>query len=302
MASRGIARICELWMDNAEIMKKISHTTMYSFRGGIETLSRALAVELKKNPNVTIKMSKEIPPASIAYDATKNPMRPFTVAEKLYSHVISTLYAPHSNKLLPVQYQIPELSTIPVVTVLVVNLFYRSLYLVPILKGFGYVIPKSVSIGINPHRALGVIFDTPSTRDSETGTKLTVMLGGHFYDSMPLPRSQSDAIEMAKEVVKYQLGVHVPPAATAVALQRDCIPQYHVGHEARLSEAHKSLERMFDGRLAVAGNSYRGVGLNDCVRNARDVVLGFVKNGGATGLEEMGLDNWVDSTAVYIPQ
>lgn len=55
-----------------------------------------------------------------------------------------------------------------------------------------------------------------------------------------------------------------------------------------MQAAHVDLMREFKGKLAVAGNSYTGVGLNDCVRAARDVVMGMKRGTVSTGLEDAG--------------
>jgi oxygen-dependent protoporphyrinogen oxidase len=82
------------------------------------------------------------------------------------------------------------------------------------------------------------------------------------------------------------LKIDVEPDAVNVGLQKDCIPQYVVGHEKRMKAAHGELMQGFKGKLKVAGNSYTGVGLNDCVMAARDVVMAIKRGGGGgTGLE-----------------
>jgi oxygen-dependent protoporphyrinogen oxidase len=52
------------------------------------------------------------------------------------------------------------------------------------------------------------------------------------------------------------------------------IPQYNLGHEARVVRTD-ACRRGFPG-LFLAGNAYRGVGVNDCVREggrvAREVL------------------------------
>ena len=97
---------------------------------------------------------------------------------------------------------------------------------------------------------------------------------------------------MAKALLKRHLNIADEPQAVNVGLQKDCIPQYTVGHERRMWQASDALER-FQGRLRVAGNSYTGVGLNDCVRAAREVVTKLVDGTGRTGLEEfVGGQKW----------
>lgn len=52
-----------------------------------------------------------------------------------------------------------------------------------------------------------------------------------------------------------------------------------------MSDAGFLLSRDFAGTLRVAGSSFTGVGVNDCVRAARDVVQGFKSSKGGSGLD-----------------
>ena len=120
------------------------------------------------------------------------------------------------------------------------------------------------------------------------GTKLTVMLGGHWYGDSPPTSAPANALEIARDVLRTQLGITDEPAASNVVLQKECIPQYTLGHEERLVEIHEGLMDAYEGRLGVAGSSYRGVGVNDCVRFSREVVKGLAENTGcSTGLEHV---------------
>lgn len=113
------------------------------------------------------------------------------------------------------------------------------------------------------------------------------MLGGHWWDGWDAYPDEGEGAAMAKAILKRHLDITEEPKIVNVGLQRDCIPQYTVGHEERLKKAHEELMKTFKGMLAVAGSSYTGVALNDCVRSARDLV-GEIKNKGlgcVTGLE-----------------
>lgn len=144
----------------------------------------------------------------------------------------------------------------------------------------------------------------PTVQDDvhERGTKVTVMLGGHWWDGWPAFPSEQEGLEMARAVLSRQLGIHQEPQAWAVNLQQDCIPQYTVGHEARLKEAHGQLLRGYQGRLRVAGNWIQGVGVNDCLRSAWDVVKGVRQGRDATGLENVGSEEYVRVKPVRVPQ
>jgi oxygen-dependent protoporphyrinogen oxidase len=172
------------------------------------------------------------------------------------------------------------------VTVMVVNLYYSDPNLLP-ERGFGYLIPRSIPFEQNPECALGVVFDSHvvTGQDTVSGTKLTVMLGGHWWDGFSSYPDEEEGAAMAKMVLHRHLKVDVEPEAVNVGLHRECIPQYVVGHEKRMRTANSELMNGFRGKLKVAGNSYTGVGLNDCVRAARDVVMGIKRGERTTGLE-----------------
>lgn len=171
------------------------------------------------------------------------------------------------------------------ITIMVVNLFFSNPAILPV-HGFGYLLPRTVLYEQNPERALGVVFDSDATigQDAVPGTKVTVMLGGHWWDRWDTYPDEDEGAAMAKRILNRHLGISEEPRAIRVNLHRDCIPQYPVGHEMNMEKAHDQLER-FQGRFRVAGNSYTGVGLNDCVRAARDAVKGLVDGTGKTGLE-----------------
>ncbi|KAG0638328.1 hypothetical protein HOY80DRAFT_968124 [Tuber brumale] len=281
----------ELHDDNVGICSRMEGTSVYSFRNGIETLCLALARDLEKSPNVTIKLGAKL--GNIDYVKTQR--LPINITEGSNkpvgcSHVISTLFAPSLNSLLPTSLQSPSLASVQAVTVLVVNLYYRTPNLLPV-QGFGYLIPKSVPGSENPEKALGVIFDSDTT--PSPGTKVTVMMGGHYWQGRTSYPDKHEAVEMARTVLQRHLRITETPALTNVTLQKDCIPQYTVGHDERMERAHEDLLTRFDGRLSVAGNSYLGVGLNDCVRSARDVVKGLLSGGSLTGLEGFKGKQWV---------
>ena len=150
------------------------------------------------------------------------------------------------------------------------------------LSGFGYLIPRTIPFAQNPERALGVIFDSDISPTLHTtvpadvlGTRLTVMLGGHWWDGWTSFPNESEAQEMARNVLARHLGITEEPAAMATTLQQNCIPQYTVGHAGRMTLAHQGLQETFDGRLRVAGSWFSGVGVNDCLRAAWDVAQGL---------------------------
>jgi oxygen-dependent protoporphyrinogen oxidase len=146
------------------------------------------------------------------------------------------------------------------------------------------------------------------SQDTARGTKLTVMLGGHWWDgwdtNFDLPNEES-AIKMARSVLERHLGITDMPIVVKAKLARNAIPQYQVGYHQGMGSVHEKLLEDFGGRLKVAGPAFQGsVGVNDCVRAATSLALGL-KEGwdgdGRTGLEgfkdgdgaRVGKERWV---------
>jgi protoporphyrinogen/coproporphyrinogen III oxidase len=157
------------------------------------------------------------------------------------------------------------------VSVMVVNLYYDESDLIP-LRGFGYLIPRSIPDHQNPERALGVIFGSDSSvgQDTAPGTKLTVMIGGHWWDGWAesdLP-DHDTAVTMARSLLERHLGIKKVPCVARSQLNRNAIPQYTVGHLSRMEDLSQFVREEFNHRLTLAGNWYNGVGVNDCIQQA----------------------------------
>ena len=137
--------------------------------------------------------------------------------------------------------------------------------------------------------------DKPNIQDDVKvrGTKLTVMLGGHYWDGWPAYPDEQEGLALAKSLVERHLGIKEAPEAWQVNLQRDCIPQYTVGHEQRLNTAHNNLWREYKGKLRVAGSWMWGVGVNDCLRSAWEVARSLKNGKEGTGLEHVGASDYV---------
>lgn len=196
----------------------------------------------------------------------------------------------------------PELT--PFVTVMTVNLYFSNPNLIS-QKGFGYLIPQSVAFEENPERALGVIFDSDAItgQDTAEGTKLTVMLGGHYWDGWEHFPSDNEAYDLAMSLLRRHLGIRDEPTNYHVNLSKDCIPQYTVGYEERLKMYAYQVRDRFKGRVRVVGSQTHGVGVNDCIRGAWTMARGLRGvgwKGNGTGLER-ALDERYDGAWVSAP-
>ncbi|THZ70271.1 Protoporphyrinogen oxidase [Aureobasidium pullulans] len=284
-----------------EFRKNFRRSNVFTFRHGIQQLVDTLEASLKKSPNVIFQLNQEVTDIknteqNVELEA-KSSIEGST-SKHNHTHVISTLSPDKTSQAASSMNRgFLKLPVCPTPTVMTVNLYYRTPNLHP--SGFGYLIPLGIPIDQNPERALGVTFDTayaagtPGDEDfvgpmqdtvSNRGTKVTVMLGGHYWDGWSSHPSNDEGLQMAQSIMERHLGVTEKPAAHSVNLNYNCIPQYTVGFEDRVSKFHDELSLRYSGRLRVAGNWVRGVGVNDCIRSAWDVARDL-DTSGLTGLE-----------------
>ena len=296
------------WHPPEEVVAALK-SSVYTLQGGIGEIAAGLekCLSYRVNGKTPIKIRKRRIVEQIAMKGHGRNAKVELIMSDLsttkkskiareYSHVISTLPAKDLASIVSEKTPLRSLSTVRAVTVMVVNLFYRNPSLLPV-KGFGYLLPRSLSIEQNPERALGVVFDSDAAigQDRVEGTKLTVMIGGHWWDDYDSYPDAEEGESMAKRILARHLNITETPVAVRVGLQKDCIPQYEVGHEERLAQADKEL-KAFDGRLKVAGSSYTGVGLNDCVKAATACAYELMSGKGGTGLGFFAGDRFMDDT------
>lgn len=265
------------------------------FRGGFETLTKAIHEELtKRGIEVRNDVVEELRDVGRTVRVLSKTAEGRPIA-KQYEKVISTINASDLARLAPAN-ALPTLAESHAVNIMVVGLWYPTSNLNHPHSGFGYLIPQGVSRSLNPENALGVLFDTDrelagvpfsqlhnpnapkgtSPLDTVPGTKMTVLMGGHYWDKIPrenLP-SLKEAIADAKAVVTRHLGIpkHENDQAVAcVSFSEACIPQHYVGHWSRMAKARDELQAAFGGKLAVAGPSYQMPGVFGSVRAAWDL-------------------------------
>ena len=274
---------------------RYARASVFTYRYGLQQLVEKLKEQLAANPNVQFLTNTQVTKLhkeedgrlQVSSGRTAQSSEKDITTTAQHSHVISALSPAHLANLVPNASLAYTLRSIPAVTVMTVNLYFRTPYMHP--PGFGYLIPLATPLEQNPERALGVVFDTSYSSDfgSETdtqdmygphqdtvssrGTKLTVMLGGHYWSDWSGFPTEDEGLDMAKSLLRRHLGITEEPAAFAVNLQKDCIPQYTVGHEKRVRSTHQKLLDDYSGKLRIASNWARGVGVNDCLRSAWDI-------------------------------
>uniref|UniRef100_A0AC11ETE0 Protoporphyrinogen oxidase n=1 Tax=Ovis aries TaxID=9940 RepID=A0AC11ETE0_SHEEP len=266
-------------LDSALIRQaRAERWSQWSLRGGLETLPQALNAHLTSR-GVSVLQGQPVCGLSLQAEGRWKVSLEDSSLEA--DHIISAIPASVLSKLLPAEAAplARALSTITAVSVAVVNLQYRGARL-PV-QGFGHLVPSSEDPVI-----LGIVYDSvafPEQDGSLPGLRLTVMLGGSWLQTLEARGcvlSQELLQQEAEKAAATQLGLNEPPSHCLVHLHKNSIPQYTLGHWQKLESAAQFLAAQ-KLPLTLAGASYEGVAVNDCIESGRQAaarVLGTEPN------------------------
>jgi oxygen-dependent protoporphyrinogen oxidase len=67
------------------------------------------------------------------------------------------------------------------------------------------------------------------------------------------------------------------PVLAQAEVMHSCIPQYHVGHSQKVDNLSDDLRRLCPS-LTLLGNSMKGIGVSDCVANAKLTAEEYAKS------------------------
>ena len=154
------------------------------------------------------------------------------------------------------------LSEIPYPSLSVCCFGYRKQQVGKVLDGFGFLIPSKEQRAI-----LGTIIDSNvfPGRAPEGSVLLRSMVGGARTPELALLPDEQ-LISRVRSDLQDILGLRAEPDFVRIFRWQKAIPQYLVGHAARLKAIDGKLQR--HPGLLLTGNSFKGVSLNDCVVNA----------------------------------
>ena len=133
------------------------------------------------------------------------------------------------------------------------------------LDGFGYLIPRKEGV-----RSLGVLWSSSifPGRAPKGHKLLQIMIGG-AHDLRAIEADDQTLVETAMKDADPVLGFRGAPVLQNIIRHKSGIPQYNLGHKARLQEIQQRMQGI-DG-LHLAGNGYFGISANDCIRHAREL-------------------------------
>lgn len=236
---------------------------IYGLRKGTGQIVDGLVEALEQNSKVEILTNTPID--SMDLNSSLATLRSKEKEIVQADHVMSTVLSKNLSSILPAQHQELGgfLSSIPTVSVVVVNLVYdQDLEEVP--QGFGHLLPSSEDPPI-----LGVVYDSrvfPEQGPVNT-TRLTVMLGGAWMKEL-VERvgslNDESVLNLTKETLHKQMNITASPVHTKVHYQMDCIPQHTVGHSQLLKHIYSYIDE-HQLPLRLGGCSYREIGVTGII-------------------------------------
>ncbi|KDR79922.1 hypothetical protein GALMADRAFT_1169668 [Galerina marginata CBS 339.88] len=271
-------------------LEMMGDVSVYSFKDGMETLTKALQKSLLSTRNVSVINNTHVSNLRLledqSFEISHSKSEPITA-----SHVVSALPLPVLHELVSGP-PICHLTQNPTSTVHVVNFIFPSPPKDIHPEGFGYLIPRPPDgylSNATSQGVLGTVFDScslheqdlPLTKDYYTQsshTKLTMMTGGPYL-KLALPKhlisseneTTPEFIRSFLDQLKEHLGTDVPdPVYWRIWNNKACIPTLLPGHLQRMAELKDSLKG-WGSRLAVVGAGVGGVSVGDCIEAGRQV-------------------------------
>jgi protoporphyrinogen/coproporphyrinogen III oxidase len=154
------------------------------------------------------------------------------------------------------------LRTIEYVPMRVAGIAFRRTDVPAPLDGFGFLAAREQGV-----RILGALYTSslfPAQAPADVAY-LRVFLGGGV-DAQAALCDRDEAEAIVRDDLRRVLGIEAAPVARHDVVWRRAIPQYAIGHAARVRAIEARTTAA--GGLSLAGNAYNGVGITDVVRDA----------------------------------
>src|SRR6266545_3434301 len=154
-----------------------------------------------------------------------------------------------------------DLNGIPYASSATINLGYRRSDILHPLNGFGFVVPF-----IEKRSLIACTFNSVKFpgRAPRGHALLRVFVGGALQPEM-FELSQDELLSRVSADLRDLLGIDQTPFFAEISKWERSMPQYNVGHLAKIERIQKRVNSL--PGCALAGNAYSGLGISDCIRS-----------------------------------
>jgi oxygen-dependent protoporphyrinogen oxidase len=151
-----------------------------------------------------------------------------------------------------------------------INLAYRRSAIVHPLNGFGFVVPF-----IEKRSLIACTFSSVKFADRapDEYVLLRAFAGGALQPEIFALNEATLATKVEADL-RELLKIREDPRFIEVAKWERSMPQYEVGHLDRVNEIERLVAEL--PGLALAGNSYRGAGIPDCIRSGESAAAALL--------------------------
>ncbi|MFF4535719.1 protoporphyrinogen oxidase [Streptomyces aureus] len=169
-----------------------------------------------------------------------------------------------------------ELAAVEYASMALVTLAYRAEG-VTLPEGSGFLVPP-----VDGHTIKASTFASRKwgwIADQDPGLLVLRTSVGRHGETEVLGRPDADLVAVSRHDLKEATGLDAEPVETRVTRWDDGLPQYPVGHHARVARVREHVAKL--PGLAVCGAAYDGVGIPACIASAYAAVDRLGGDGGA---------------------
>ncbi|MEV4231193.1 protoporphyrinogen oxidase [Streptomyces bobili] len=157
-----------------------------------------------------------------------------------------------------------ELRTVEYASMALITLAYRRSGTAALPDGSGFLVPPVDGRTIKASTFASQKWDWIADQDPEVAVLRTSV--GRHGETAILERSDAELVDVSRQDLKAATGLDATPLETGVTRWTDGLPQYPVGHHARVARIREHVGKL--PGLAVCGAPYDGVGIPACIASA----------------------------------
>ncbi|MFE4667144.1 protoporphyrinogen oxidase [Streptomyces sp. NPDC056716] len=156
-----------------------------------------------------------------------------------------------------------ELTAVEYASMALITLAYRRAD-VRLPDGSGFLVPPVDGRGIKASTFASQKWGWIADEDPDTLVLRTSV--GRYGETEILDRPDADLVAVSRDDLREALGLAAAPVETRVTRWADGLPQYPVGHHARVARIREHVGKL--PGLVVCGAVYDGVGVPACIASA----------------------------------
>ncbi len=235
-----------------------SRPQTWSFRGGLQTLTDALARQVNVVTGVAVRRVERTPGGWSVIGDGRDRWDGDAVVLVCPAYAQAAILADLDDELASL------FAGIAYNRIAVVALGYRAVD-VPPVAGFGYIAPQATRRDV-----LGVQWCSSIFPDrAPDGTVLWRALCGGWHRGDVVGWPDAELTAAVRRELQLAQGVAAEPVFRRVVRWERALPQYHLGHPERVAAIETGVGR-YPG-LFVGGNALKGVAVNDCTERAEEL-------------------------------